>query len=74
MPQLCVPVQSQFPDVNDVELKEMESRISDLTQKHKDAVEIQRRLDAGLSVKLKLKLIVVNSVGLINKVNQHQAR
>ena len=42
-------VQSQFPEVNDAELKEMEAHIADMTQKLKDSQEAQRRLDTGSS-------------------------
>jgi len=49
-------VQSQFPEVNDAELKEMEAHIADMTQKVKDSQEAQRRLDAGSLVSHKIRL------------------
>lgn len=42
--------QSQFPEVNDAELKEMEAQITTMTQKLKDSTEAQRRLDSELQV------------------------
>lgn len=38
--------QSQFAEVNDAELKEMEAQIADMTQKVKESADAQRRLDA----------------------------
>ena len=42
---LCL--QSQFPEVNDAELKEMEAQIGSMTQKLKDSTDTQKRLDSG---------------------------
>lgn len=42
--------QSQFPEVNDAELKEMEAQIGTMTQKLKDSTDAQRRLDSELQV------------------------
>jgi len=40
-------LQSQFQEVNDAELKEMEAQIATMTQKLKDSTEAQRHLDSG---------------------------
>jgi len=40
-------LQSQFAEVNDAELKEMEAQIGTMTQKLKDSTDAQRRLDSG---------------------------
>jgi len=46
---VCI-LQSQFAEVNDAELKEMEAQIANMTQTLKDSNETQRWLDAGSSL------------------------
>jgi len=40
-------LQSQFPEINDAELREMEAQIATMSQKLKDSTDAQRRLDSG---------------------------
>ena len=40
--------QSQYPDVNDAELKLMESQILMMSQKLKESSDVSRQLDTGM--------------------------